>query len=121
MSLLSIPLDAWVVILRHVDERDIVRAFSRIYASGALGVPPFRKLDAFWLVVTQARLHEREAEAASERHARRGLRFGGRRPALAIFCKKGIWLLERSTALYLWYIGPVYSLPPTSSSTIISE
>ena len=63
MSLLSIPLAAWVVILRHVDERDIVRAFSRIYASGALGVPPFRKLDAFWLVVTQARLHEREAEA----------------------------------------------------------
>lgn len=55
-TILDLPLDAWVVILVHLDRARLAETFEAIF--WLLGVPMAYKLDAFWIVVSQARLLE---------------------------------------------------------------
>jgi hypothetical protein len=56
VTLRDIPLDAWVVIMMHVERSNLVCVFDRIFASGALSVPLRSRLDTFWVVISQARI-----------------------------------------------------------------
>lgn len=60
VSISDIPLDAWVVILRHIDRRNLVGVFDRCFHANVFGISERDRIDTFWIVMTQARLMDEE-------------------------------------------------------------
>lgn len=55
MRIDQLPLDAWVIIMMHIDNKDLLRTFDTLILSRALNIPLKYKLDTFWILVSQAR------------------------------------------------------------------
>lgn len=55
MRIDQLPLDAWVVIMMHIDNNDLLRTFDTLILSRALNIPLKYRLDTFWIIVSQAR------------------------------------------------------------------
>lgn len=51
----DIPLDIWVIIMRFINSNEIVQTFENLFSSDIFNIPEINKLDAFWIVVSQAR------------------------------------------------------------------
>lgn len=51
----DIPLDIWVIIMRFINSNEIVQTFENLFLSNIFNIPEINKLDAFWIVVSQAR------------------------------------------------------------------
>lgn len=64
MRIVDLPLDVWVIVMRHISNDQLLATFNTLYLSGALNVPVRCKLDAFWIVVSQAR-HLRQMQEAA--------------------------------------------------------
>ena len=61
-SILDIPLDAWVVIMRYIDRNNLVKTYNNIFGSNALNIPTREKLNTFWILVSQARMLDKLEE-----------------------------------------------------------
>ena len=55
----DIPLDAWVIILRHIDKFNFIPTYEKLFISRAICVPVKEKLNTFWLVISQSRYIDR--------------------------------------------------------------
>lgn len=55
MMIEDIPLDAWVIILRHINKQNLIEIYDILFASRAIKVPVQEKLNTFWIVVSQSR------------------------------------------------------------------
>jgi len=51
----TIPLDAWVVILRFVDRQNLVHTFNCLFDANIFDIPEKNRIDTFWVVMSQAR------------------------------------------------------------------
>ena len=60
ITLCDIPIDAWVVILRHVNKKKLINTYNKLFISRAINVPLTEKLNTFWMVVSQSRLMDVE-------------------------------------------------------------
>lgn len=56
----DIPLDAWVVILRHIDRHNLVRVFDDCFDANVFGIDKKDRMNTFWIVMAQARLLDQE-------------------------------------------------------------
>ena len=54
-NILDIPLDAWVIILRHIDRFNLIPTYNKLFISRAICVPIKEKLNTFWIVISQSR------------------------------------------------------------------
>ena len=54
-NILDIPLDAWVIILRHIDKFNLIPTYNKLFISRAICVPVKEKLNTFWIVISQSR------------------------------------------------------------------
>ena len=54
-NILDIPLDAWVIILRHIDKCNLIPTYNKLFFSRAICVPVQEKLNTFWIVISQSR------------------------------------------------------------------
>lgn len=55
VHLCDIPIDVWVVVLRHVDKQNIIDTYNKLFISRAINIPLKEKLNTFWIVVSQSR------------------------------------------------------------------
>ena len=65
MNIAQLPLDAWVIVMLHIDASNLLHVFNCLFCARAIAVPLSSKLDAFWIVVSQARCLQ--ATASRER------------------------------------------------------
>jgi predicted transcriptional regulator len=54
----DVPMDAWVIILRHVNRNNLIDMYNRLIISRAIRIPLEERLNTFWVVVSQARYLE---------------------------------------------------------------
>lgn len=55
VDITDLPLDAWVVILIHIDSTNLLKIFNTLFKSRAINISLKYKLDTFWIVMSQAR------------------------------------------------------------------
>lgn len=55
MKIEALPLDVWVIVMRHIGSDRLLETFNTLFSSRALNVPVRYKLDTFWIIVSQAR------------------------------------------------------------------
>lgn len=55
LTIRDIPLDAWVIVLKFINPELLVQTFHNLFYSTALNIPERYKMDAFWIVVAEAR------------------------------------------------------------------
>ena len=60
LQISDIPLDAWVVILRYINRHDLVEVFNNCFDANVFGIANKDRMDTFWIVMTQARLLDKE-------------------------------------------------------------
>tara|TARA_B100001778_G_C18486769_1_gene583058 strand:+ start:86 stop:424 length:339 start_codon:yes stop_codon:yes gene_type:complete len=68
-TIFDIPLDAWVIILRFIDKKNLVETFNRLFASRILDIPNSFRIDTFMIVVSQARYLDTKEEECPEINA----------------------------------------------------
>ena len=62
MRIEDLPVDVWVIIMKHAQNQMFLDTFNTLFLSGALNIPAKYKLDTFWIVVSQ-----RHAQQIEER------------------------------------------------------
>lgn len=66
-SITDIPLDVWATVMLHLDEpARLVQTFDRLFLARTLNVPIEHRLDAFWTLMSLARLESCRREERIE-------------------------------------------------------
>ena len=65
-AITDLPLDAWVVILMHVDNNNLLQSFNVLVKSRAINIPLKYRLDTFWTVMSQARYLSQKTKVEEE-------------------------------------------------------
>jgi hypothetical protein len=56
-SIQDLPLDAWVVVMLNVHDNDMLNSFNKLINCQAIHIPVSERLNAFWIVMSQARIY----------------------------------------------------------------
>jgi hypothetical protein len=65
MQIHVIPLDAWANIMVFIDDQDLTNTFHVLCDSGVLNVDERERLNAFWILMSLARIRMKEQETPS--------------------------------------------------------
>ena len=60
MRIQDLPVDVWVIVMKHVQNQKLLETFDTLFLSRAINIPAKYKLDTFWIVVSQRHMEQIE-------------------------------------------------------------